>query len=136
VRGGAIPVFAWGTLLFVLFVGNWIWDAKPVNAEVAAAASLIVYAWAIFLWLANRESVKTGPPEPEVETAEVPRESFAAMLIGLSIGCILFGLTWAKFLVYFGIGALVLSLGRLGRELRAERATRRRVLGLDREGRG
>ena len=44
------------------------------------------------------------------------------MAIGLSIGCALFGIAWAKFLVYFGVGLLVLSVGRLVLELRAERA--------------
>ena len=134
-RGGAIPVIAWATLLFVLFVGNWIWDDKPLNVVSAGVASLIVYAWGFFLWLARRESIKTGPPEPRVETRNIPRQSVAAALTGLSVGCILFGLLWATFLVYFGIGMLALSLGRMALELRAERLTRREALGLSKDGR-
>jgi hypothetical protein len=48
----------------------------------------------------------------------------AAAGIGVSLGCILFGIAWARFLVDFGIGVLVLSIGRLVLELRAERQSR------------
>ena len=43
----------------------------------------------------------------------------------MSVGCALFGLAWAKFLLDFGIALFVISLGRLALELRAERASRR-----------
>jgi uncharacterized iron-regulated membrane protein len=127
-RGGAIPLLAWGTLLLVLAIGNWVWDARPVNGAAASVATLIVYAFGAMLWLTRRESIKRGPPERDGEPESFPQDSFAAVLIGLSLGCILFGLTWATFLVYFGIGVLVLSLGRIALELRAERATRRRAM--------
>jgi hypothetical protein len=52
----------------------------------------------------------------------------AAVAIGLSVGCALFGLAWSKFLLYFGIGTLVASLGRLAVELHSERTTRRQAL--------
>jgi hypothetical protein len=54
----------------------------------------------------------------------VPQASVAAAGIGVSLGCILFGIAWARFLVDFGIGVLVLSIGRLVLELRAERQSR------------
>jgi uncharacterized iron-regulated membrane protein len=119
-------------LLLVLCIGNWVWDDKPVNGAAATAAVVIVYAFGIALWLARRESIRRGPPEPALEPESVPEASVAAVAIGLSVGCALFGLVWSKFLLYFGIGTLVASLGRLAVELRAERATRRQVL-LDRE---
>lgn len=128
-RGGAIPILAWATLLLVLFIGNWIWDAKPVNAAEAAFAAVIVYGTGIALWLSHRESIKPGPPEPRPEAETVPQASLAAVLLGLSIACILFGFAWSNFLVYFGGGILLLSLGRLALEVRSERATRRRLLG-------
>ena len=46
----------------------------------------------------------------------------AAVGIGLSVGCALFGLAWSKFLLYFGVGTLVASLARLTIEVRAERS--------------
>jgi NADH:ubiquinone oxidoreductase subunit 6 (subunit J) len=127
-RGGAIPLLAWGTLLLVLFIGNWIWDAKPVNAATAAFAAVVIYAGGVLLWLARRESIRRGPPAPSSEPQGLPQMSLGAALAGLSIGAILFGLAWAQFLVYFGAVMLVTSLGRLWLELRAERASRRRQL--------
>jgi uncharacterized iron-regulated membrane protein len=126
-RGGAIPLLAWGTLLLVLFIGNWIWDAKPVNAATAAFAAIVIYAFGLLLWLARRESIRRGPPEPRADPEEVPGHSLAAVLAGLSVAAVLFGLVWANFLVYFGAAVLLGSLGRLALELRAERQSRRRA---------
>ena len=126
-RGGALAVLAWATLNLILFIGNFIWDGKPVNAATAAFAAVITYVTGVGLWLSRREAIRRGPPEPHVEVEAVPQASLAATLIGLSIGCILFGLAWSKFLVYFGAGALLLSLGRLFVEKRSERATRRQL---------
>jgi hypothetical protein len=127
-RGGAIPLLAWGTLLLVLFIGNWIWDAKPVNAATAAFAAIVIYAGGALLWLARRESIRRGPPAPSLEPQGLPQMSLGATLAGLSVGAILFGLAWAQFLVYFGAAMLAISLGRLWLELRAERASRRQQL--------
>ena len=128
-RGGAIPLLAWGTILLVLAIGNWIWDAKPVNAETAAAAVVIVYGFGVAIWLRRREAIRRGPPAPRNEEEVVPQASVAAMVMGLAAGCALFGLAWAKFLLYFGIAMFVLGVGRLIVERRAQRATRRQVLG-------
>jgi len=128
-RGGAIPILAFGTILLVLTIGNWVWDDKPVNGWSATAATLIVYGFGVAVWLARREAIRRGSPEPRPEVEDIPHTSLSAMLIGLSVGCALFGLAWAKFLLYFGIAMLVASLARLLLELRAERASRRRALG-------
>jgi hypothetical protein len=128
VKGGAIPLLAWGTLLLVLFIGNWIWNAKPVNAATAAFAALVIYLGALLLWLARRDAIKRGPPEPSATPEAVPESSLAAVGIALSVATILFGLAWANFLVYFGAAVLALSLGRLIVEVRAERASRRAAL--------
>jgi hypothetical protein len=127
-RGGAIPVFAWGTLLLVLFIGNWIWDAKDVNAAEAAFAALVVYAAGVGLWLsARRDALRRGPPPARAEIEASPSMSVGAVLAGLAVAAILFGLVWAQFLVFFGAGLLVAALGRLWIELRAEQRSRRAV---------
>ena len=128
-RGGAIPVLAWGTILLVLAVGNWVWDAKPVNAGAASAAVAIVYVFGVALWASRREAIRRGPPEARPVLDSVPQASVAAAGIGVSLGCILFGIAWARFLVDFGTGLLVLSIGRLVLELRAERRSRTDALG-------
>ena len=128
-RGGAIPILAWGTILLVLAVGNWVWNGKPVGSGAASAAVLIIYGFGVAVWLLRREAIRRGPPEARAEGENVPQMSVAAVMLGLSAGCALFGLAWAKFLLYFGIAMFVVSLGRLAIELRADRATRRRFLG-------
>ncbi|HUJ34765.1 MAG TPA: hypothetical protein VLW51_06115 [Solirubrobacteraceae bacterium] len=127
-RGGAIPILAWGTILLVLCIGNWVWNDKPVSGAAATAAVVIVYAFGVALWVARPESVRRGPPDSPGEPEAVPQVSVAAAAIGLSVGCALFGLVWSEFLLYFGVGTLVASLGRLAIELRSERASRRRAL--------
>ena len=127
-RGGAIPILSWGTILLVLAVGNWVWNGKAVGSGAASAAVLIIYAVGVAVWLARREALRRGPPEPRTEPESVPHASLAAVGIGVSAGCALFGLVWAKFLLYFGIGMFVASVGRLVLEMRAERAGRRELL--------
>lgn len=126
-RGGAIPILAWGTILLVLAIGNWVWDDKPVNGATATAAVVIIYGFGVAMWLARREAIRRGPPEPRSEAEAVPQASVSAMLMGLSVGCALFGLAWAKFLLYLGMALFVVSVGRLIVELRAERTTRRQA---------
>jgi hypothetical protein len=48
-----------------------------------------------------------------------------AVLTGLSVGSILFGFVFGTFFVYFGLGMLVVSLGRLTVEVREERREER-----------
>ena len=123
-RGGAIPLLAWATLLVILMAGNWIWTGDSVQVGTFALAAGLVYALAAVLVALNRQSLETGAPPPEDEPEVVPEASLAAVLVGLSIACIGFGIVWSGFLIYFGAGVLVLSLGRLVLELRAELAAR------------
>lgn len=129
-RGGAIPILAWGTILLVLAVGNWVWNDKPVNSGAASAAVLIIYGFGAAVWLARRrEALRRGPPDQRAEPESVPQTSLAAVGIGVSAGCALFGLAWARFLVDFGIVLFIVSVGRLVIEVRAERASRRAARG-------
>ena len=129
-RGGAIPILAWGTILLVLAVGNWVWNDKPVNSGAASAAVLIIYGFGVAVWLARRrEALRRGPPDQRAEPESVPQTSLAAVGLGVSAGCALFGLAWARFLVDFGIVLFIVSLGRLVLEVRAERASRRAARG-------
>jgi hypothetical protein len=128
-RGGAIPILAWGTILLVLAIGNWVWNARPVAGAAASAAVAIVYVFGVLLWVSRREALRRGAPEPSPDVDSVPQASLAAAGIGVSLGCILFGIAWAKFLVDFGVGLLVLSVGRLVLEMRAERRSRVDALG-------
>lgn len=121
-RGGAIPLLAWAALLFVLFLGNWIWDAKAVNAAEAAFAAIVILTAAGALILAGRrQAIRRGPPEPDPAPHALPHSSLGAVLVALSVAAILFGMAWARFLVEAGAVALLASLSRMWLEIRAER---------------
>jgi hypothetical protein len=124
VRGGAIPLLAWGTLLLILYAINWVWEGRLIQVGPTTFAILIVYGTALALWLGRREATRRGPPPSASDPEALPTASVWAVVLGLAIGCILFGLVWAAFLVYFGLGVLVLALGGTVRELRAEGRSR------------
>ena len=127
-RGGAIPILAWGTILLLLAIGNWMWNGRLVGGLAASGAVAIIYLFGLAVWLARREAIRRGPPEPREDPETIPQTSLAAVGIGVSAGCALFGLAWAKFLLDFGIALFIVSVGRMALEFRAERASRRQVL--------
>jgi hypothetical protein len=126
-RGGAIPLLAWATLLLVLYIGNWIWEGRPVEIGTTLLAVVLVYAGAGLLWLLRREALKKGPPPADLAPEPLPTASLASLTAGVSVGMIVFGLAWARFFVLFGLATLIASLGRLMREVRAERRSRDRI---------
>jgi hypothetical protein len=128
VRGGAIPLLAWATILLVLYAGNWIWEGRPIQIGTTVFAIVVIYGGAGILWLFRREALKRGPPPPAQEIESVPEASIGSVLVALASASILFGLVWAQFFVYFGAGLLVLALGRVAIELRDERRTRERMV--------
>lgn len=127
-RGGAIPVLAWACLLAVLMTGNAVWTGDAIQIGEYGFAVLTIVLVAAALVRADRTAIRRGAPEapsrPRVEAS--PDLSFAAVLAAIALASILFGLTWAYFLVYFGAGLLIMSLGRLALELQAARASRER----------
>lgn len=114
-------MLAWGTLLLVLLIGNWVWTGDSIQIGLFAMATGLIYATAALLVAWNRQALRRGPPPPSFEPEAVPQASLAAVLVGLGIACVGFGLVWAGFLIYFGVGVVVLSFGRLMLEWRAER---------------
>jgi hypothetical protein len=124
-RGGAIPILAWGTILVVLLAINWIWTGDAIQVGSFGFAALAVYGAAVLVWLTGRDALRRGAPLHRDEIDAVPQASASAAGVGIAIGAMLFGLAWARFLVYFGAGLLAFSLGRLWLEVRAERASRR-----------
>jgi hypothetical protein len=123
VRGGAIPVLAWGTLLLALYLGNWIWDGTHLNPAVTAFAVLLIYVIGVILILERGAAIRRRPPPSEPGPQAEPDASLAAVVAGLAVACILFGVAWSTFLVFFGAAMLLLALGRLGVELRVQRIT-------------
>jgi Na+/H+-translocating membrane pyrophosphatase len=124
-RGGAIPIFCWGTLLLVLMIINIIWAGSQVQAATFAYAVVAVYGTALALSIVRPESLRRGPPIRESAPEAVPRTSLAAMTLGLAIGAMMFGVVFGKFLVFIGGGIWLLAAGRLVVEVRAQRRSLR-----------
>ncbi|MHB8657986.1 MAG: hypothetical protein ACYC91_08520 [Solirubrobacteraceae bacterium] len=106
---------------------NWIWTGDAIQVGQFGFAILVVWGSALLLWLLARDAVRRGPPAQRSDPEVLPAASLAAVTTGLSVACILFGVVWAQFFVLFGAGILIASLSRLALELRAERASRRRI---------
>lgn len=124
-RGGSIPLLAWGLLLVALMVINAIWTGDAIQVGTFAAAALAVFGGAAaFLALAPRESLRRGAPPPAPGPESVPRGSAGALLFGLGVASIVFGLVFGTFPIFFGAGLVIAGLGRLATEIRAERETR------------
>jgi uncharacterized iron-regulated membrane protein len=124
-RGGAIPIFSWGTLLLVLMIINVIWAGSQIQAAMFGYALAVVYGTALALWIRHRDAVRRGPPRLESSPEAVPRSSLAAMTLGIAIGAMMFGVVFGKFLVFVGGGVWLLAAGRLVVEVRAERRSLR-----------
>jgi energy-converting hydrogenase Eha subunit H len=124
VRGGAIPVAAWGTLLLVLAIGNWVWDDKFVNGLAATFAVLAIYGTASLLAVrGGRKALRKGEPEPDSLPQALPQASSGAVFSAVGFASIVFGFTFGSFLIYFGGALLIFGLGRIAQELRAEKAS-------------
>jgi hypothetical protein len=124
VRGGAIPIVAWGVLLSVLTIGNAIWQGKWLPAGQFALAAMIIFAFAAgVVVLSGRRALRKGVPAARPEPEALPEASAGAVGAALSLALLLFGFVFGSALIYLGAGFLALSLGRLILEVRAQRQT-------------
>lgn len=123
-RGGALPLLFWGTLLLVLYTINWIWEGRLIQVGPTAFALTAIYGIALGLWLVRREAIRRGEPAPSHSPEALAESSLGAVLVGLSAAAILFGMVWARFLVYFGTVMFAVAVGRTGLEVRAQRRAR------------
>jgi hypothetical protein len=125
-RGGSIPLLAWGTLLAVLMAICWIWTGDAIQVGTFAFAVLVVWGSAALIAAeGGREALRRGIPR-EVRRAEaIPTASLGAVLVAVAVGSIVFGFAFGRFLVFFGGGLLVVSVGILLFEVRGQRRTRR-----------
>jgi hypothetical protein len=124
-RGGAIPLLVWALLLIVLAAINGIWTGDAVQGGTFAFAIVVIAGSAVVLVLRYPSALRRGPPEPRTDPEAIPDRSVGAVAAGLSIASILFGFVFGRFFILFGLGTLVLSLGRIAVELWAERRSER-----------
>jgi cobalamin synthase len=128
VRGGSVPLLLESLLLAVMLAMNWIWTSDMIQVATFAFAVMVLAASAIALAVASKgESVRRGPPRPEASIQTQPQSSLGAVLAAIALAATIFGLAFGRFLVFFGSGLFVASLGRLAVEQRAQRSARGEV---------
>jgi hypothetical protein len=129
VRGGSIPLLVWGALLAVLMAINWIWTGDAIQVGTFGFAVAVVWGTALTLAVrSRREALRPGPPAVSGEPEAVPAASVGAVLVALSVASIMFGFAFGRFLVFFGGGLLIASVGLVLHERAQERRARRALL--------
>jgi hypothetical protein len=124
-KGGSIPLLAWGTLLAVLMAICWVWTDSSIQVGSFGFAVVVVWGSAALLTAtSHRESLRRGAPPPAAAPETIPSASPGAVLVALSVASIMFGFAFGRFLVFFGAGLLIASLGVVGREVAHERRAR------------
>jgi cbb3-type cytochrome oxidase subunit 3 len=125
-RGGSIPLLAWGALLAVLMAICWIWTGDAIQVGTFGFAVIVVWASAALLAAeGGRQSLRRGAPRAVRGAQAIPTASLGAVLVAVAVGSIVFGFAFGRFLVYFGGGLLVVSIGVVAYELRTERRAAR-----------
>lgn len=117
----------WGGALVVLLTINLIWTGDAIQVGMFAFAAGVVFASVALLVARDRAALRAGAPDPEGETRAVPEASLGAALVGFALATLMFGFVFGTFLILFGAGLLIASLGRVVLELRAERQSARDV---------
>jgi hypothetical protein len=126
VRGGAWPLLGFGGLLVVMLGLNWIWTGDGIQVALFGFAALIAFGSAgTLIFGGRREAVRRGPPPVAEGPQAIASASLGAVLAGLSVAAIVFGLAFGRFLVYFGSGLLIVSVARVMQELAGQRRARR-----------
>ncbi len=128
-RGGSLPLLAWGAVLAVLMILNAIWTTDAIQVATFGFAILMIWGAAAGFALSSRwESLKRGAPGRARRTQAIPTGSLGAVLVAVSVAAVVFGLAYGRFLIFFGGGLLILSLGILAREVWRQRQAQREWL--------
>jgi MFS family permease len=134
VRGGAIVPLIWGGLLTLVLVMNFIWTDDPIQTyQFATAIGMVLALVVLLVSLSRGEALHRGEPELDRRPRAIPQTSFAAAGAGLAFGMFVFGFTFGSYGSFelgtgflkaptvMGFALLLLAIGRLVVEKRAER---------------
>lgn len=121
-RGGAIPVLVWGTILAVALALVSVWTGRGIVVGVAGFAVGATFATALaVILLRPREALRRGPPEPSPEPRAVASASVGSVLLAIGAAALVYGLAFGRFLIFFGAGLMVVATAILAREKLAQR---------------
>jgi hypothetical protein len=112
--------------LVALLAVNAIWTSDTIQVALFGFAAGVVFLSAVAFGVASRgEGLRPGAPAAADDPEAVPTSSLGAVMVAVGVAALMFGLVFGRFLVYFGAGVVIASLGQVTREMRDERRARR-----------
>jgi hypothetical protein len=123
-KGGAIPLAIWATLIAGLFAAHWLWTGDTLQNGAFGFALGLIVACGTLAVLHDRDAIRPGPPEPDVDPQTLPSASLGAVVIAAAVVACGFGLVFGAFLVFISAGILAGGIVILARELAGERRAR------------
>ena len=111
----ALPLLAWAALLTVLTIVLWLWTSDELPPALFAGAAAIS-------WTAGIVALFVRRPRSAVHVA--PDLSLAGALLAFGVAALVLGALVGPWLVLIGAGIVLLALGGLAREWRAQRRVR------------
>jgi hypothetical protein len=125
VSSSALPLACYAALLAITAAVLWVWSpyALPSALLTGGAVAIAVIALAV----AVRDRAEARAPAIEAAERPVPDYSVSILALAYALPTMLVGAYLGLYLVLIGGGVLLLGLGGLIREWRAERSAVHRV---------
>jgi hypothetical protein len=125
VSSSALPLACYAALLGITAAVLWVWSpyALPSALLTGGAVAIAVIALAV----AVRDRAEARAPAIEAAERPVPDYSVSILALAYALPTMLVGAYLGLYLVLIGGGVLLLGLGGLIREWRAERSAVHRV---------
>jgi hypothetical protein len=125
VSSSAVPLACYAALLGITAAVLWVWSpyALPSALLTGGAVAIAVIALAV----AVRDRAEARAPGPEAAERPVPDYSVSILALAYALPTMLVGVYLGLYLILIGGGVLLLGLGGLIREWRAERSAVHRV---------
>jgi hypothetical protein len=127
VSSSALPLACYAALLGITAAVLWVWSpyALPSALLTGGAVAIAVIALAV----AVRDRAEARAPAIEAAERPVPDYSVSILALAYALPTMLVGAYLGLYLILIGGGVLLLGLGGLIREWRAERRAVRRAEG-------
>jgi hypothetical protein len=125
VSSSALPLACYAALIGITAAVLWVWSpyALPSALLTGGAVAIAVIALAV----AVHDRAEARAPATEAAGRPVPDYSVSILALAYALPTMLVGAYLGLYLILIGGGVLLLGLGGLIREWRAERSTVRRA---------
>lgn len=119
-RGGALPVLGWVSLLALAGILNAVWTGDAIQSATFGAAVLAITLTGLALILRSPQATRRGEPDRTSRPEAIPVASLSVAAIAIGLGVLAFGIVFGTFPILLGAGIIVAGLGRLAIERHAQ----------------